>query len=99
VLNVLSMVPGLGKQLRGVDVDDRELGRVEAIVLAMTPEERRRPDLINGSRRARIARGSGTTVQQVNQLLAARKQMQKMMKQLGRGKVPNLPSLVAQQRK
>jgi signal recognition particle subunit SRP54 len=99
VRNVLSMVPGLGKQLRGVDVDDRELGRVEAIVLAMTPEERRRPDLINGSRRARIARGSGTTVQQVNQLLAARKQMQKMMKQLGRGKVPNLPSLVAQQRK
>jgi signal recognition particle subunit SRP54 len=99
VRNVLSMIPGMGKQLRGVDVDDRELGRVEAIVLSMTPEERRRPDLINGSRRARIARGSGTTVQQVNQLLAARKQMQKMMKQLGRGKVPNLQSLVAQQRK
>jgi signal recognition particle subunit SRP54 len=97
--NVLSMIPGMGKQLRGVDVDDRELGRVEAIVLSMTPEERRRPDLINGSRRARIARGSGTTVQQVNQLLAARKQMQKMMKQLGRGKMPNLQSLVAQQRK
>jgi signal recognition particle subunit SRP54 len=99
VRNVLSMIPGMGKQLRGVDVDDRELGRVEAIVLSMTPEERRRPDLISGSRRARIARGSGTTVQQVNQLLAARKQMQKMMKQLGRGKVPNLQSLVAQQRK
>jgi signal recognition particle subunit SRP54 len=99
VRNVLSMIPGMGKQLRGVDVDDRELGRVEAIVLSMTPEERRRPDLINGSRRARIARGSGTTVQQVNQLLAARKQMQKMMKQLGRGKMPNLQSLVAQQRK
>jgi signal recognition particle subunit SRP54 len=97
--NVLSMIPGMGKQLRGVDVDDRELGRVEAIVLSMTPEERRRPDLISGSRRARIARGSGTTVQQVNQLLAARKQMQKMMKQLGRGKMPNLQSLVAQQRK
>jgi signal recognition particle subunit SRP54 len=99
VRNVLSMIPGMGKQLRGVDVDDRELGRVEAIVLSMTPEERRRPDLINGSRRARIARGSGTTVQQVNQLLAARKQMQKMMKQLGRGKMPNLQSLVAQQRR
>jgi signal recognition particle subunit SRP54 len=99
VRNVLSMIPGMGKQLRGIDVDDRELGRVEAIVLSMTAEERRRPDLINGSRRARIARGSGTTVQQVNQLLAARKQMQKMMKQLGRGKTPNLQSLVAQQRK
>ena len=99
VRNVLSMIPGMGKELRGVDVDDRDLGRVEAIVLSMTPEERRRPDLLNGSRRARIARGSGTSVQQVNQLLAARKQMQKMMKQIGRGKMPNLQSHVAQQRK
>jgi signal recognition particle subunit SRP54 len=97
--NVVSMIPGLGKQMRGVTVDDRELGRVEAIVLSMTPDERRRPEIINGSRRARIARGSGTSVQQVNQLLQARKQMQKMMKQLGRGKMPNLQSLVAQQRR
>ena len=65
----------------------------------MTPEERRAPDVINGSRRARIARGSGTSVQQVNQLLQARKQMQKMMKQIGRGKMPNLQSLAAQQRR
>jgi len=85
--------------MRGVNVDDRELNRVEAIVLSMTPEERRRPEIINGSRRARIARGSGTSVQQVNQLLGARKQMQKMMKQLGRGKIPNLQSIVAQQRR
>src|SRR5205823_11939100 len=84
--NVVSMIPGLGKQMQGVNVDDRDLGRVEAIVLSMTPEERRKPEIINGSRRARIARGSGTTVQQVNQLLNARKQMQKMIKQLGRGK-------------
>ncbi|MBD0317164.1 MAG: signal recognition particle protein [Thermoleophilia bacterium] len=97
--SVVSMIPGLGKQLRGVSVDDRELNRVEAIVLSMTPEERRRPEIINGSRRARIARGSGTSVQQVNQLLGARKQMQKMMKQLGRGKMPNLQSIVAQQRR
>ena len=97
--SVVSMIPGLGKQMRGVNVDDRELNRVEAIVLSMTPDERRRPEIINGSRRARIARGSGTSVQQVNQLLAARKQMQKMMKQLGRGKMPNLQSLVAQQRR
>ena len=97
--NVVSMIPGLGKQMRGVTVDDRELARVEAIVLSMTSEERRRPELINGSRRARIARGSGTSVQQVNQLLNARKQMQKMMKQLGKGKMPNIQSLAAQQRR
>jgi signal recognition particle subunit SRP54 len=97
--SVLSMIPGMGKQLQGVDVDDRELGRVEAIVLSMTAEERRKPEIINGSRRARIAAGSGTTVQQVNKLLQARKQMEKMMKQMGRGKTPNLQSIVAQQRR
>ena len=97
--NVVSMIPGLGKQLQGVDVDERELGRVEAIILSMTHDERQRPQMINGSRRARIARGSGTTVQQVNQLMNARKQMQKMMKQMNRGKSPNIQSLVAQQRK
>jgi signal recognition particle subunit SRP54 len=67
------------------------MSRVEAIVLSMTPHERRMPQLIDGSRRKRIAQGSGTTVQQVNQLLSARKQMQKMMKQLGQGKMPKLP--------
>jgi signal recognition particle subunit SRP54 len=97
--NVLSMIPGMGKQLQGVNVDDRDLGRVEAIVLSMTAEERAQPDIIKGSRRARIAAGSGTTVQQVNQLLAARKQMEKMMKQIGKGKMPNLQSIVAQQRR
>ena len=97
--NVISLIPGLGKQLQGVNVDDRELGRVEAIVLSMTAEERSHPEIIKGSRRARIAAGSGTTVQQVNQLLAARKQMEKMMKQFGRGKTPNLQSIVAQQRR
>jgi signal recognition particle subunit SRP54 len=97
--SVVGMIPGLGKQLQGVNVDDRELGRVEAIVLSMTPEERRRPEIISGSRRARVARGSGTTVQQVNQLLAARKQMAKMVKQMGKGKMPNLQSLAAAQRR
>jgi len=97
--NVVSMIPGLGKQLQGVDVDERELERVEAIILSMTREERQTPQVINGPRRARIARGSGTSVQQVNRLLNARKQMQKMMKQMSSGKTPNLQSLVAQQRK
>ncbi|HLM33148.1 MAG TPA: signal recognition particle protein [Gaiellaceae bacterium] len=97
--NVVSMIPGLGKQMQGVDIDDRELAWVEAIVLSMTSDERKRPEIINGSRRARIARGSGTSVQQVNKLLQARKQMQKMMKQLGQGKMPNLQSLAAQNRR
>jgi signal recognition particle subunit SRP54 len=97
--NVISMIPGLGKQLQGVNVDDRELGRVEAIVLSMTAEERSHPEIIKGSRRARIAAGSGTSVQQVNQLLNARKQMEKMMKQFGKGKMPNIQSIVAQQRR
>jgi signal recognition particle subunit SRP54 len=90
---VLSLVPGLGQELKGIDVDERELARIEAIILSMTPGERRDPQLIDGSRRRRIAQGSGTTVQHVNQLLTARKQMQKMMKQLGKGKMPALPGI------
>ncbi|MBA2476434.1 MAG: signal recognition particle protein [Actinobacteria bacterium] len=93
---VLSMIPGLGKQLQGVDVNEQDMRRVEAIVLSMTPQERRVPHLIDGSRRLRISRGSGTSVQQVNQLLTARKQMQKMIKQMGKGRMPALPGLAAQ---
>jgi signal recognition particle subunit SRP54 len=96
---VMSMIPGLGKQLQGVDVDEGELKRVEAIVLSMTPQERKIPHLIDGSRRKRIAAGSGTTIQQVNKLLSARKQMQKMMKQMGKGKLPGLPPELANQRR
>ncbi len=88
---VLKLIPGLGSQLKGVDIDEAQLRRVEAIVLSMTPQERRLPHVINGSRRQRIARGSGTTVQQVNQLLESRKQMEKLMKQMGKGKMPTLP--------
>ncbi len=94
---VLKLIPGMGSQLKDIDVDERQLARVEAIVLSMTPQERRMPHLINGSRRQRIARGSGTTVQQVNQLMSARKQMEKMMKQMGKGKMPKLPPQIAQQ--
>jgi signal recognition particle subunit SRP54 len=88
---VMKMIPGLN--MPDVDVDERELARVEAIVLSMTPHERAVPHVIDGSRRQRIAKGSGTTVQQVNQLLAARKQMEQMMKQLGKGKMPNFAAL------
>ena len=91
---VLKMIPGLGKQLEGLDqVDERQLAQVEAVILSMTPHERRVPHAIDGSRRKRIAAGSGTTVEQVNQLLEGRKQMAKMMKAMGSGKLPALPNL------
>jgi signal recognition particle subunit SRP54 len=87
---VIGMIPGLrqASKLKDVDIDDRELDRVEAIIQSMTPAERRKPDMINGSRRRRIAAGSGTTVQEVNRLLAQFKQMQKMMKRFGKGGRP-----------
>ena len=89
---VLKMIPGLGNQLEGLDqVNEKELARVEAIILSMTPHERRVPHVIDGSRRKRIAAGSGTTVTQVNQLIEARKQMAKMMKTMGSGKMPQIP--------
>jgi signal recognition particle subunit SRP54 len=91
---VLKLIPGLGSQLDTLDqVDEKQLARVEGMILSMTPRERSLPHVIDGSRRQRIARGSGTDVQQVNQLLAARKQMAKMMKQMRSGKMPSLPGL------
>jgi signal recognition particle subunit SRP54 len=87
---ILKMIPGLGSQLGDLEVDEKQMGRVEAIVLSMTPNERRTPHLIDGKRRIRIANGSGSSVEQVNQLLEGRKQMEKMMKQMGRGKMPAL---------
>ena len=75
--------PGRPKELRNTEIDDKELGRVEAIIRSMTLEERRKPDLINGSRRLRIANGSGTTTSEVNALLKQFKEMQKMMKSFG----------------
>jgi signal recognition particle subunit SRP54 len=89
---VLKLIPGLGKQLEGLDqVDERQLAQVEAIILSMTPHERRVPHVIDASRRKRISAGSGTTLQQVNQLIEGRKQMAKMMKMMGSGKMPSLP--------
>lgn len=84
--DLVKMIPGVGsKMLKGVDIDSRELVRVEAMIRSMTPEERRQPQVINGSRRRRIARGSGTTVQQVNRLLRDFDQMRKMMGHLVKG--------------
>ncbi|MDQ3769583.1 MAG: signal recognition particle protein [Actinomycetota bacterium] len=93
--SLLGMIPGLqGQQLKNLKVDERELDRLEAIILSMTPEERRRPELIKGSRRLRIARGSGTSVQAVNQLVKQFSQMQKMMKQMTKGKMPDMAALM-----
>ncbi len=86
---VLSMIPGLGARLRGADADEKQLARIEAMINSMTPSERRHPDIIDGSRRRRIARGSGTSVQDVNRLLrqfAEAKKMLKHMETLGRKK-------------
>jgi len=91
---VLKLIPGLGKQLEGLDdVNEKELARVEAIILSMTPHERRVPHVIDGSRRKRIAGGSGTTVTQVNKLIEARRQMAKMMKSMGSGTMPSLAGM------
>ena len=89
---VMKMIPGLGRELDGLDVDDRQMARVEAIVLSMTPHERRTPHLINGPRRRRIAAGSGTSIEDVNRLLQARKQMEKMMKRDGQGQDADAPA-------
>ena len=85
--SLLGMMPGMGqmKQLKEADVDERELDRVEAIILSMTPEERQRPELVKGSRRRRIANGSGTTIQQVNNLVKQFGQMRRLMKQVASG--------------
>jgi signal recognition particle subunit SRP54 len=91
------MIPGLaGHQLSKLQVDDRELDRVEAIILSMTPYERRHPEAIKGSRRLRIAKGSGTSVQQVNQLVKQFGEMRKMMRGLQSGKMPDLGQLMRQ---
>jgi signal recognition particle subunit SRP54 len=96
--NVLGLMPGMGgkaaKQLRQVNMDERELDRLEAIILSMTPAERADPTMIDGSRRKRIAQGSGTTVQAVNQLVKQFAQMRKMMAQLARGKMPDPQQLL-----
>ena len=80
--SILGMLPGVGKALKGIRIDPKKLKHVEAIILSMTPEERRRPEVLNGSRRKRIALGSGRSVQEVNLLLKQFKQTQQLMKQM-----------------
>jgi signal recognition particle subunit SRP54 len=95
---LVKMIPGLGKQLEGIDqVDEKQFARVEAIILSMTPQERALPKVIDGSRRKRIAGGSGTSVEEVNRLLEGRKEMEKLMKGMSKGKLPQLPGAAAPQ--
>jgi signal recognition particle subunit SRP54 len=86
--SVLAMLPGVPKELRDAEIDDNEINRVEAIICSMTPKERHDPSIINGSRRARIAAGSGVTTQDVNALLKQFKTVQQMMRGVGKGKLP-----------
>ena len=83
---VLGMIPGMGNKLRGIQVDDSAFSRIEAIINSMTLQERKKPQIINGSRRKRIAMGSGVRVQDVNQLLKQFQEMKKMMKRMSRMK-------------
>jgi signal recognition particle subunit SRP54 len=92
---ILGMIPGVGRALKGVELDQaqttKSLKSVEAIILSMTMHERRNPRILNASRKRRIAAGSGTSVQQVNQLIAQYRQMQRMIKQINQGKMRGLP--------
>jgi signal recognition particle subunit SRP54 len=89
--NIVKMMPGLPKELKQAQVDESEIARVEAIICSMTPAERRDPSLINGSRRLRIASGSGTKTQDVNALLKQFKMVQQMMRSVAQGKRPKMP--------
>src|SRR5690242_18047891 len=90
---LLKMIPGMGAQLGNMKVDERELDRIQAIITSMTQEERANPSILNGSRRRRIAQGSGTNVSAENQLVKQFSQMQKVMRQLSQGKMPSLSQL------
>jgi signal recognition particle subunit SRP54 len=96
--DLLGMIPGFGKQIRDLEVDDEAFKYIEAMILAMTPEERRNPGLINGSRRRRIADGSGVEVRDVNQLIKQFSEMKKMMKTMtklmGKGRAVDMSSLM-----
>lgn len=98
IKDLMGMIPGMGKMMKDVELDDDAFKPIEAIIFSMTKEERENPDLINGSRRARIARGSGTSIQQVNNLMKQFEDMRKMMKTMnkmqGKGLPPNMKQMM-----
>ncbi|MPM43395.1 Signal recognition particle protein [bioreactor metagenome] len=83
--DLASMIPGVGKQIKDLDIDDDAFKNIEAIIRSMTPQERTNPEILNGSRRARIAKGSGTNVQEVNNLIKQFDQTRKMMRAMTSG--------------
>jgi signal recognition particle subunit SRP54 len=83
--DLASMIPGVGKQIKDLDIDDDAFKDIEAIIRSMTPDERSNPEILNGSRRARIAKGSGTNVQEVNKLIKQFDETRKMMKMMTSG--------------
>ena len=86
VKSIMSMLPGVGQKLRDVEIDERQFDRIEAIIKSMTPKERAKPELLNASRKRRVAAGSGMKVEDINRLLTQYEQMKKMMKQMsGKG--------------
>jgi len=89
--SILKMIPGVGKALKGITVDEKDTERMVAIIKSMTVEERRHPSLIDGSRKRRIAGGSGNSVQAVNQLLKQFFAMQKMFHNMNKGKLKDIP--------
>ena len=87
IKDLMAMIPGMGKAIKDLDIDDNAFKSVEAIIHSMTPKERANPDIINASRRERIARGSGTTLQEVNRLMKQFEQIRKAMKTVAGGKM------------
>jgi signal recognition particle subunit SRP54 len=83
IKDLVGMIPGVGKALKGVDIDDNAFKSIEAIISSMTPAERETPEILNGKRRERIARGSGTNIQEVNRLIKQFDETRKMMKMMG----------------
>lgn len=92
---LLDMIPGMGRLTKEIDMTeaDQQFRKIEAIIHSMTPQERRNPRVLNASRKRRVAAGSGTTVQDINTLLKQFKQMQRMMKQISSGRMPNIPGM------
>ena len=84
------MIPGIGKAVKNIDIDDNAFKSIEAIIYSMTPQERSNPEIINGSRRRRIAAGSGTDLQEVNRLLKQFEQTRKMMYQMTGGRMQQM---------
>jgi len=93
IKDLLGMIPGVGKAVKDMDIDDNAFKSVEAIIRSMTPKERANPDIINNSRKERIARGSGTTLQEVNRLMKQFEQIRKTMKSVAGGKFPGMPGM------